>query len=109
MRWWASVAKPGQAGLAPTNAQDALRIAVVVNGHHHRALRLRALRIAILSANLDDNAEVRQRLVLQVLRTPIDERLNPRSQTAEIEIDSGCQADRPTAEQNTSRRFGELP
>ena len=57
-------------------AQDQLRIAAVVNEDIITELDVFArLRMAIISANLDDNPEVRQRLVPQVLRTLIDERL----------------------------------
>ncbi len=66
----------GALGWRPANAQDQLRIAAVVNEDIITELDVFArLRMAILSAKLDDSPEVRQRLVPQVLRSLIDERL----------------------------------
>ncbi len=60
----------------PGAAQDALRIAAVVNDEAISQLDLAArIRMAIVSSNLDDSAEVRQRLAPQILRTLIDDRL----------------------------------
>lgn len=57
-------------------AQNTLGIAAVVNDEAISMLDLAArTRIAIVSSNLEDSAEVRQRLTPQVLRGLIDERL----------------------------------
>jgi peptidyl-prolyl cis-trans isomerase SurA len=64
------------AGAAPTSADDALRIVAIVNDDAISQFDLLArVRMAIVSSNLEDTAEVRQRLSAQVLRTLIDERL----------------------------------
>jgi peptidyl-prolyl cis-trans isomerase SurA len=69
-------------GLGPTfagptaRAQDALKIVAVVNEDVITELDLyMRLRLAMLSARLDDTAETRQRLLPTLLRTMIDERL----------------------------------
>lgn len=64
-------------GLArPAAAQDSLRIAAVVNDDIISELDVfMRLRMAMLSARLQDNEETRRRLVPQVLRNLIDERL----------------------------------
>ena len=64
--------------LAPTPvaAQDTLRAAAVVNDEVISMLDLvMRIRLAILSAGLEDKPEVRNRLRPQILRTLIDERL----------------------------------
>ncbi|MBX6320757.1 MAG: peptidylprolyl isomerase, partial [Rhodospirillaceae bacterium] len=60
----------------PAAAQDALRIAAVVNDEAISQFDLAArIRMAIVSSNLEDTPEVRQRLGPQVLRALIDDRL----------------------------------
>ena len=70
------------AGLVPTDpvrpavAQDSMRIAAVVNEDVISELDIyMRLRMAMLSARLDDTPETRDRLVPQVLRNLIDDRL----------------------------------
>jgi peptidyl-prolyl cis-trans isomerase SurA len=61
---------------APAAAQDALRIAAVVNDEVITGLDLAVrTRMAMLSAQLPDSPEMRARAARQVLRTMIDERL----------------------------------
>lgn len=61
---------------APVRAQDALKIVAVVNEDVITELDLyMRLRLAMLSARLEDTPETRQRLLPTVLRTMIDERL----------------------------------
>jgi peptidyl-prolyl cis-trans isomerase SurA len=61
---------------APTAAQDSLRIAAVVNDGIISELDVfMRLRMAMLSARLEDNEETRARLLPQVLRNLIDDRL----------------------------------
>ncbi len=64
-------------GLAvPASAQDTLRIAAVVNDDIISELDVfMRLRMAMLSAKLEDNEETRRRLLPQVLRNLIDDRL----------------------------------
>lgn len=60
----------------PVAAQDSLAIAAVVNDDVISVLDLTArTRMVIVSARLTDDAETRNRLIPQVLRTLIDERL----------------------------------
>lgn len=60
----------------PAQAQDALKIVAVVNEDVVTELDLyMRLRLAMLSARLEDTPETRQRLLPTVLRTMIDERL----------------------------------
>ncbi|MGH6892540.1 MAG: peptidylprolyl isomerase [Dongiaceae bacterium] len=60
----------------PARAQDSLRIAAVVNEDVISELDVyMRLRIAMLSAKLDDTQETRDRLLPQVLRNLIDDRL----------------------------------
>ena len=60
----------------PVRAQDALKIVAVVNEDVITELDLyMRLRLAMLSARLEDTPETRQRLLPTVLRTMIDERL----------------------------------
>ncbi len=60
----------------PAAAQDALRIAAVVNDEVITGLDLAVrTRMAILSASLPDTPEMRSRVARQVLRAMIDERL----------------------------------
>ena len=60
----------------PASAQDALRIAAVVNDDVVTGLDLAMrTRMSILSAQLPDTSEMRNRVARQVLRTMIDERL----------------------------------
>src|SRR5690349_18241880 len=61
---------------APAQAQDSLRIAAVVNDDIISELDVyMRLRMAMLSAHLEDTQETRQRLLPQVLRNLIDDRL----------------------------------
>ena len=61
---------------APVQAQDSLRIAAVVNDDIISELDVyMRLRMAMLSAHLEDTQETRQRLLPQVLRNLIDDRL----------------------------------
>ncbi|NJM92670.1 MAG: hypothetical protein HC861_08650, partial [Rhodospirillaceae bacterium] len=61
---------------APASAQDSLRIAAVVNDDIISELDVfMRLRMAMLSAKLQDNEETRRRLLPQVLRNLIDDRL----------------------------------
>jgi len=61
---------------APAHAQDSLRIAAVVNEDIISELDVyMRLRMALLSAKLDDSEETRKRLVPQVLRNLIDDHL----------------------------------
>ena len=61
---------------APAHAQDSLRIAAVVNEDIISELDVyMRLRMALLSAKLEDNEETRKRLVPQVLRNLIDDHL----------------------------------
>lgn len=61
---------------APATAQDALRIAAVVNDEVITGLDLAVrTRMAMLSAQLPDTPEMRNRAARQVLRAMIDERL----------------------------------
>ncbi|HEX6103075.1 MAG TPA: peptidylprolyl isomerase [Alphaproteobacteria bacterium] len=61
---------------APALAQDALRIAAVVNDEVITGLDLAVrTRMAILSAQMPDTSEMRNRVARQVLRAMIDERL----------------------------------
>jgi peptidyl-prolyl cis-trans isomerase SurA len=61
---------------APAAAQDSLRIAAVVNDEVITGLDLAVrTRMAMLSAQLPDTPEMRNRAARQVLRTMIDERL----------------------------------
>lgn len=61
---------------APARAQESLRIAAVVNEDIISELDVyMRLRMAMVSAKLDDSEEVRNRLVPQVLRNLIDDRL----------------------------------
>ena len=61
---------------APAAAQDSLRIAAVVNDEVITGLDLAVrTRMAVLSAQLPDTPEMRNRAARQVLRTMIDERL----------------------------------
>jgi peptidyl-prolyl cis-trans isomerase SurA len=60
----------------PASAQDTLRIAAVVNDDIISELDVfMRLRMAMLSAKLEDNEETRRRLLPQVLRNLIDDRL----------------------------------
>lgn len=60
----------------PARAQDSLRIAAVVNDDIISELDVyMRLRMAMLSAKLQDNDETRKRLLPQVLRNLIDDRL----------------------------------
>lgn len=69
-----SLAVVFQAG--PARAQDALKIVAVVNEDVVTELDLyMRLRLAMLSARLQDSPETRQRLLPTLLRTLIDERL----------------------------------
>ncbi|HET6620350.1 MAG TPA: peptidylprolyl isomerase [Dongiaceae bacterium] len=62
--------------LGPARAQDSLRIAAVVNEDIITELDVyMRLRMALLSAKLQDNEETRRRLLPQVLRNLIDDRL----------------------------------
>jgi peptidyl-prolyl cis-trans isomerase SurA len=62
--------------VAPVQAQDSLRIAAVVNDDIISELDVyMRLRMAMLSAHLEDTQETRQRLLPQVLRNLIDDRL----------------------------------
>jgi peptidyl-prolyl cis-trans isomerase SurA len=57
-------------------AQDSVRIAAVVNDDAISMLDVyERMQIIVVTANLEDNQETRQRLLPQVLRTLIDERL----------------------------------
>jgi peptidyl-prolyl cis-trans isomerase SurA len=70
----AAVLAGGVAG--PARAQDSLRIAAVVNDDLISELDVyMRLRMAMLSAKLADTEETRQRLLPQVLRNLIDDRL----------------------------------
>src|SRR5262249_24279012 len=61
---------------APPHAQDSLRIAAVVNDDIISELDVyMRLRMAMLSAKLEDSDETRRRLLPQVLRNLIDDRL----------------------------------
>lgn len=61
---------------APASAQDSLRIAAVVNDDIISELDVfMRLRMAMLSAKLEDTEETRRRLLPQVLRNLIDDRL----------------------------------
>jgi len=61
---------------APAAAQDSMRIAAVVNEDVISELDIyMRLRMAMLSARLEDTPETRDRLVPQVLRNLIDDRL----------------------------------
>jgi peptidyl-prolyl cis-trans isomerase SurA len=63
-------------------AEDALRIAAVVNDDAISQFDLVArIRMAIVSSNLEDTPEVRQRLAQQVLRSLIDDRLKVQEAT----------------------------
>ncbi len=60
----------------PAGAQEALRIAALVNGDVISALDVEMrVRMAIMSSSLQDTPEVRERLRSQVLRGLIDDRL----------------------------------
>ena len=60
----------------PAAAQDSLRIAAVVNDDIISELDVfMRLRMAMLSARLQDSEETRRRLLPQVLRNLIDDRL----------------------------------
>jgi len=62
--------------VTPLRAQDSLRIAAVVNDDIISELDVyMRLRMAMLSAKLEDTEETRQRLLPQVLRNLIDDRL----------------------------------
>src|SRR4051794_7609028 len=62
--------------MIPARAQDTLRIAAVVNEDIITELDVyMPLRMAMLSAKLDDNDETRRRLLPQVLRNLIDDHL----------------------------------
>lgn len=62
--------------LVPAHAQDTLRIAAVVNEDIITELDVyMRLRMALLSAKLEDTEETRQRLVPQVIRNLIDDHL----------------------------------
>jgi peptidyl-prolyl cis-trans isomerase SurA len=78
-RKWLFIAALGVLGALrpmPATAQNELKIAAVVNEDVITELDVYArLRMAIVSARLEDNPEVRQRLVPQVLRSLIDDRL----------------------------------
>lgn len=64
------------AGGAPVMAQDSMRIAAVVNEDIISELDIfMRLRMAMLSAKLEDTPETRDRLMPQVLRNLIDDRL----------------------------------
>ena len=66
----------GAGMIAPVQAQDQLRIAAVVNDDIISELDVyMRLRMAMLSARLEDTEETRQRLLPQVLRNLIDDRL----------------------------------
>jgi peptidyl-prolyl cis-trans isomerase SurA len=66
----------------PVGAQEALRIAAVVNDDVITGLDLAVrTRIAILSASLPDTPEMRNRVARQVLRAMIDERLQVQEAT----------------------------
>src|SRR5262245_51306977 len=61
---------------APAHAQDSLRIAAVVNEDIITELDVyMRLRMALMSAKLEDTEETRQRLVPQVIRNLIDDHL----------------------------------
>jgi peptidyl-prolyl cis-trans isomerase SurA len=65
-----------QGSLAPSAAQDSMRIAAVVNEDVISELDIfMRLRMAMISAQLQDSPETRQRLMPQVLRNLIDDRL----------------------------------
>jgi peptidyl-prolyl cis-trans isomerase SurA len=65
----------------PASAQDTLRIAAVVNDDIISELDVyMRLRMAMLSAKLEDNEETRRKLLPQVLRNLIDDR--PQSRRA---------------------------
>jgi peptidyl-prolyl cis-trans isomerase SurA len=77
---------------APAIAADAMRIAAIVNDEAISQLDLVArVRMAILSSNLEDTPEVRQRLAAQVLRTLIDERLKLQEATKQGVAVSGAE------------------
>src|SRR5262249_48157362 len=60
----------------PVHAQDTLRIAAVVNEDIITELDVyMRLRMALMSAKLDDTEETRQRLIPQVIRNLIDDHL----------------------------------
>ena len=62
--------------MVPAHAQDSLRIAAVVNDDLISELDVyMRLRMSMLSAKLEDNDETRKRLLPQVLRNLIDDRL----------------------------------
>src|SRR4051812_39894804 len=64
------------AGFRPASAQDELKIAAVVNDDVITQLDVfPRLRLAMLSARLQDTPETRQRLLPQVMRTLIDDHL----------------------------------
>ena len=70
----AGIAPSGPAG--PAAAQDSMRIAAVVNEDVISELDIyMRLRMAMLTAHLEDTPETRDRLVPQVLRNLIDDRL----------------------------------
>jgi peptidyl-prolyl cis-trans isomerase SurA len=88
---------------APAAAQDALRIAAVVNDEVITGLDLAVrTRMAMLSAQLPDTPEMRNRAARQVLRAMIDERLmlqeaarqNITVQQSEIDAELGKLAER---------------
>ena len=67
---------------APAQAQDQLRIAAVVNDDIISELDVyMRLRMAMLSAQLQDTEETRRRLLPQVLRNLIDDRLKMQEAT----------------------------
>ncbi len=67
---------PFVAGGGPASAQDSMRIAAVVNEDVISELDIyMRLRMAMLSAHLEDTPETRDRLMPQVLRNLIDDRL----------------------------------
>src|SRR4051812_1473861 len=72
------------AGFRPASAQDELKIAAVVNDEVITQLDVfTRLRLAMLSARLQDTPETRQRLLPTVMRTLIDEHLKLQESQAE--------------------------
>jgi peptidyl-prolyl cis-trans isomerase SurA len=64
------------AAAAPVAAQELDRLAAVVNDEAISAVDLEMrIRLALLSSNLPDNMDIRRRIVPQVLRKLVDERL----------------------------------
>lgn len=64
------------AAAAPARAQELDRLAAVVNDEAISAADLEMrIRLALLSSNLPDNMDIRRRIVPQVLRKLVDERL----------------------------------